>query len=146
MIRLTSVQQNPSSQDQVHQLFVQTGSKIRQSQSQRQSLTLMRTVLVCRRWKPIDWATVTVSVSFRHFNYHRFSLDKGLFINFSGGGVAEYSGGHRVLMNAYRGGSFTFQTIDRPMSFFGSPNPKISRFNTRRGYFFHYCCKLVFKF
>ena len=29
------------------------------------------------------------------------------------------------------------------MSFFGNTNRKISRFNTRRGYFFHYCCKLV---
>ena len=29
------------------------------------------------------------------------------------------------------------------MSSFGNTNPKISRFNTRHGYFFHYCCKLV---
>ena len=42
------------------------------------------------------------------------------------------------------GGSFTFQTINRGvMSFFGNLNSKISRCNTRRGYFFHYCCKLV---
>ena len=46
-------------------------------------------------------------------------------------------GGHRFLMNAYEG-SFTFQTIDGGGHefFFGNPNPKISRFNTRRGYFF----------
>ena len=59
--------------------------------------------------------------------------------------MAEYRGGHRFLMNAYRGRLFTFQTIDGGgvMSFFGNANPKISRVSTRRGYFFHYCCKLV---
>ena len=43
------------------------------------------------------------------------------------------------------GGVIPFQTIDGGgvMSFFGSPNPKISRFNTRPGYSFHYYCKLV---
>ena len=74
------------------------------------------------------------------------SVTKGLFINSAewGWGWQNMGGGHRFLMNAYRG-SFTFQTINGGgvMTFFGNMNPKISRFNTRRGYFFHYCCKLV---
>ena len=58
--------------------------------------------------------------------------------------MADYRGGHRFLMNAYRGShSFFRQSIVGFMSFFGNPNPKINRVNTRRGYFFHYCCKLV---
>ena len=47
-------------------------------------------------------------------------------------------------MNAHRGRHSLFrQSIRGIMSFFGNPNPKFSRFNTRRGCFFHYCCKLV---
>ena len=54
--------------------------------------------------------------------FSKFS--KGLFINFSWGGVAEYRGGHQFLMNAYRGGgSFTFQTINGGVMIFVS-NPR----------------------
>ena len=47
-------------------------------------------------------------------------------------------------MNAYGGViHFSGNRYGGVMSFFGNPNPKISIFNTRRGFFFHYCCKLV---
>ena len=70
---------------------------------------------------------------------------KGLFINFSGAWGCRILGGSTgFFMNAYREGHSLFrQSIGGVMSFFGNPNPKISRFNTRRGYFFHFCCKLV---
>ena len=52
------------------------------------------------------------------------------------GWVAEYrgGGGSPVFNECIWGGSFTFQTINKGgvMNFFGNPNPKISRFNTRR--------------
>ena len=51
------------------------------------------------------------------------------------GGGGRIWGGHRFLMNAYGGGRVIHFSDNRQwgvMSFFGNPNPKISRFNTRR--------------
>ena len=50
------------------------------------------------------------------------------------GGGGKIQGGSRFLMNGYGGGHSIFSQSIRGgfMSFFGNPNPKISRFNTRR--------------